>query len=92
MTARPEPVEAYRLCDLPVGTKVKLHPDADVLTVIGKHATSTTLVEVVEWPQRVYDGIPADDLNAEWDDGTRLTSPVIVRRWADGTVPTDGDR
>ncbi len=64
MSARPEPVEAYLLQDLPIGVQVKFGNGR----LFRKHASTDgegcyEFVTVVEWPQRTYDGIPADDLD-----------------------------
>ncbi len=63
MSARPEPVEAYRLCDLPVGTHYSYSSGGRIYTKLDRH-DSASFVTVVEWPQRTYDGIPADELDA----------------------------
>jgi tRNA A37 threonylcarbamoyladenosine biosynthesis protein TsaE len=64
MTDRPQPIpDVYRLCDLPMGTKYRFE-DGEMDTVDDLITPAyDQWVQVIEWPQRTYNGIPADDLD-----------------------------
>jgi hypothetical protein len=57
---RPEPVEAYRLCDLPLDTTFSYQSDPMVIYTKDRDRRETHPVYVVEWPAETIEVDVAD--------------------------------